>query len=188
MRLPWTFKDYVGRFIGYGTAEISRAMVCTDQRVTLLGVGALSDGEADEFTLPLPPSLSSTTHKRRLTITIAWMTPVNTRRQSYRVAHLWFNPKEQTIAIAQDRKDADHRAVQRGTVQHEILEGRRAVPFQDGDNIVIKVNCRAEAGEIKEPIRYGLAATLEIAETIDLPIYQEVRDRLDVPVRVRPRV
>ena len=180
-----TFKDYVGRFIGYGTAEISRAMICTDQRVTLLGVGALSNGEADEFTLPLPPSLSSKTHKRRLTITMAWLTPVNARRQSYRVAHLWFNPKEQTIAIAQDRKDADYRAVQRGTVQHEILEGRRAVPFQDGDNIVIKVNCRSDAGEITEPIRYGLAATLEIAEGIDLPIYQEVRDRIEV--RVRPR-
>ena len=180
-----TFKDYVGRFIGYGTAEISRAMVCTDQRVTLLGTGALSDGEANEFTLPLPPSLSSKTHKRRLTITMAWLTPVNARRQSYRVAHLWFNPKEQTIDIAQDRKDADHRAVQRGTVQHEILEGHQATPFEDGDNIVIKVNCRADAGKITDPIRYGLAATLEIAETIDLPIYQEVRDRLAVPVRPR---
>ena len=180
-----TFKDYVGRFIGYGTAEISRAMVCTDQRVTLLGTGALSDGEANEFTLPLPPSLSSKTHKRRLTITMAWLTPVNTRRQSYRVAHLWFNPKEQAIGIAQDRKDADHRAVQRGTVQHEILEGHRATPFQDGDNIVIKVNCRADAGKITKPIRYGLAATLEIDEAIDLPIYQEVRDRLAIPVRPR---
>ena len=181
-----TFRDYVGRFIGYGTAEISRAMVCTDQRVTLLGVGALSDGESDEFTLPLPPSLSSKTHKRRLTITMAWLTPVNARRQSYRVAHLWFNPNEQKSEIVKGRKDADYRAVQRGTVQHEILEGHRATPFQDGDNIVIKVNCRADAGEIMEPIRYGLAATLEIAEGIDLPIYQEVRDRIEV--RVRPRV
>lgn len=181
-----TFKDYVGRFMGYGTAEISRAMVCTDQRVTLLGVGALSDGKADEFTLPLPPSLSSTTHKRRLTVTMAWMTPINTRNQKYRVAHLWFNPNEQKSEIVKDRKNADYRAVQRGTVQHEILEGHQAALFQDGDNLVIKVNCRAEAGKITEPIRYGLAATLEIAETIDLPIYQEVRDRL--AVRVRPRV
>ena len=174
----------MGRFIGYGTVEVSRAMVCTDQRVTLLGTGALSDEEANEFTLPLPPSLSSTTHKRRLTITMAWLTPVSARRQSYKVAHLWFNPNERKSEIVKNRKGADSRAGQRGTVQHEILEGRREVLLQDGDNIVIKVNCRAEAGEITEPIRYGLAATLEIAETIDLPIYQEVRDRLDVPVRV----
>lgn len=180
-----TFRDYVARFMGYGTADVSKTVVCTDQRVTLLGVGALSDGEADEFYLPLPPSLSSTTHKRRLTVTMAWLTPVNTRRQNYRVAHLWFNPNEQKSDIVKGRKDADHRAVQRGTVQHEILEGHRAALFQDGDNLVIKVNCRADAGEITEPVLYGLAATLEIAETIDLPIYQEVRDRL--AVRVRPR-
>ena len=52
-----------------------------------------------------------------------------------------------------------------------------------GMNIVIKVNCRADAGDISEPIRYGLAVTLEHAEGIriplvSLPIYQEVRDRL----------
>lgn len=180
-----TFKDYAGRFIGYGALDVAKSMICTDQRVTLLGVGSLSDGEADEFTLPLPPSLSAVTHKRRLTITMSWLTPVNTRHRNYRVAHLWFNPKEQNVDIAPGRTDADHRAVQRGTVQHEVLEGSRAVPFQDGDSIVIKVNCRADAGKITEPIRYGLAATLEIDEAIGLPIYQEVRDRLQV--RVRPR-
>ena len=171
--------------MGYGTADVSKTVVCTDQRVTLLGVGALSDGEADEFTLPLPPSLSSTAHKRRLAVTMAWLTPMNTRHQNYRVAYLWFNPNEQKSEIVKDRKNADHRAVRRGTVQHEILEGHQSVPFQDGDNLVIKVNCRADAGEITKPVRYGLAATLEIAETTDLPIYQEVRDRLEV--RVRPR-
>ena len=177
-----TFKDYAGQFMGYGVSDVSKAMVCTDQRVTLLGVGSLSDGEADEFTFPLPPSLLSKTHKRRLAITMAWLTPVNTSHRNYRGAHLWFNPKEQNVNIAPDRMDADHRAVQRGTVQHEVLEGSRAVPFQDGDSIAIKVNCRADGGEITEPIRYGLAATLEVAEALDLPIYQEVRDRL--PVRV----
>ena len=177
-----TFKDYAGRFIGYGASDVSKTMVCTDQRVTLLGVGSLSDGEADEFTLPLPPSLSYVTHKRRLTITMSWLTPVNTRHRNYRVGHLWFNPNEEKNDIVKKRTDADHRAVRRGTVQHEILEGSQSAPFQDGDSIAIKVNCRADAGKITEPIRYGLAATLEIDEAIDLPIYQEVRDRIQVRV------
>ena len=85
---------------------------------------------------------------------------------------------------------ADHRAVQRGTVQHEVLEGSNAVAFHDGDSIVIKVNCRADAGDITEPIRYGLAVTLELAEDISiplvrLPIYQEVRERLVVRIPVQ---
>ena len=179
-------KEYIGRFLGYGAANIAKVMACTDQRVTVLGFGELDNDDAHEFRLPLPPSLSAVAEKRRLTITLAWLTPVNSRNQKYRIAHLWFDPKTENL-FTPNRMDADHRAVQRGTVQHEVLEGSKAVAFQDGDNIIIKVNCRADAGDITEPIRYGLAATLEIAEGINiplvsLPIYQEVRDRL--PVRV----
>lgn len=176
------FKEYVGRFFGYGSANVAKVMACTDHCVTVLGFGKLEDGGAQEFQFPLPPSLSAVTDKRRLTITLAWLTPVHPVRQNYRIAHLWFDPKN---ALTPNRVCADHRAVQRGTVQHEVLEGNQAVDFQDGDAIVIRVNCRADAGDIPEPIRYGLAVTLEVAEGVDIPIYQEVRDRLRVRVPVR---
>lgn len=176
------FKDYVGRFFGYGFADMAKVIACTDQRVTVLGIGELGDGEGQEFLLPLPPSLSAVTEKRRLTITLAWITPVNCKRQNYRIAHLWFNPKNHLAAA---RICANHRAVQRGTVQHEVLESTKAVDFQDGDTIGIKVNCRADAGDIPEPIRYGLAVTLEVAEEIAIPIYQEVRDRLRIRVPIQ---
>ena len=176
-----TFRDYVGRFLGYGSADMAKVLGCTDQRVTVLGVGTLDDGQGEEFLLPLPPSLSAVTDKRRLTVTLAWLTPVNCTRQNYRIAHLWFNPKN---SLATDRICADWRAAQRGTVQHEVLESAEAVDFQDGDTIAIKVNCRADAGDIPEPIRYGLAVTLQVAEGIDIPIYQEVRSRLRVRVPV----
>ena len=175
------FNEYVGRFLGYGSANVAKVMACTNQRATILGIGELGDGEAQEFLLPLPPSLSAVTDKRRLTVTLAWLTPVNSARQNYRIAHLWFDPKN---IIAPTRICADHRAVQRGTVQHEVLEGGQAVDFQDGDAIVIKVNCRADAGDIPEPIRYGLAVTIEVAEGVNIPIYQEIKDRLRVRVPV----
>jgi hypothetical protein len=177
-----TFTDYTGRFLGYGVSNVPKVMVCTDQRVTVLGFGILDDGEGQEFHLPLPPSLSAVTEKRRLTVTLAWLTPVNSQRQNYRIAHLWFNPKN---ALAADRICADHRAVQRGTVQHEVLESAKAVDFQDGDTIVIKVNCRSDAGDLPEPIRYGLAVTLEVAEGVSIPVYTEVRDRLRIRVPLR---
>ena len=179
-----TFREYIGRFLGYGPSNVARVLSCTDQRVTVLGVGTLGDGDGDEFRLPLPPSLSAVTYRRRLTITLAWLTPVSSTRQNYRIAHLWFNPTQQNT-IAPDRMYADHRAVQRGTVQHEVLEGTSAIPFQDGDAIVIKVNCRADAGEITQPIRYGLAVTLEVAEELGIPIYEEVRNRLVIPIPVQ---
>ena len=176
-----TLKEYIGRFLGYGMANLSKIMVCTDQRVTVLGMGELEDQEAHEFQLPLPPSLSAVTEKRRLIITLAWPSPVNCVRQNYRIAHLWFDPKN-TLAPA--RICADHRAVTRGTVQHEVLEGVEAVDFQDGDMITIKVTCRADAGDIPNPVRYALAVTLEVAEGIAIPIYLEVRDRLRVRIPV----
>ena len=182
---PHLFRYYVGRFVGYGTSNIPKVMGCTAQRATAIGYGTISDDDGDVFTLPLPPSLSTKPEWRRLTITLAWITPVNSKHQNYRVAHLWFDPKNGNT-LAPDRQNADFRAVQRGTVQHEILEGDRAVPFQDGDGISIKVNCRSDAGRLSEPIRYGLAVTLEVGEGVDIPIYQEVRDRLPVQVRVTP--
>ena len=170
--------------MGYGSTDLTKVVACTDQRVTVLGVGSLQDGDGDEFTLPLPPSLSAITERRVLTVTLTWLSPVRSTRQNYRVAHLWFNPTQEN-AIAPTRMYADHQAVLRGTVQHEVLEGMSAIPFQDGDAIGIKVNCRADAGTIDEPIRYGLAVTLEVAESLDIPIYEEVRQRLAVPVPVQ---
>ena len=177
-----TFKDYVGRFLGYGSADLAKVMTCTAQRVTVLGFGKLEDDEGAVFRFPLPPSLSAKTVSRRLTITLAWLSPTNGTRQRYRVAHLWFEPKNN---VASARMYADSRAVRRGTVQHEILKGRKALAFQDGEAIEIKVNCRADAGDIPVPIPYGLAVTLEVAERVGIPIYREVRNRLAVRVPVQ---
>lgn len=177
-----TFKDHLGRFLGYGAANLEKVMACTEQRVTVLGFGKLDDGEADEFILPLPPSLSTMNEWRRLTITLAWLSPVSSKNQKYRIAQLWFGSEN---SIATERVESDYNAVRRGTVQHEIFEDDKAVVFQDGDTTAIKVNCRADAGKITDSIRYGLAVTLEVAEGIDIPIYQEVRDRLRIPVAVQ---
>jgi len=177
-----TFTDYIGRFFGYGDADVAKIMVCTEQRVTVLGVGKLDDGDGQIFAFPLPPSLSAITDKRRLAITLSWLTPVNCASQKYRIAHLWFNPKN---ILTPERVGSDWHAVQRGTTQHEVLEGEKAVVFQDGDKISIKVNCRADAGDIPEPIRYCLAVTLEVAEGINIPIYQEVRERLRIRIPLR---
>lgn len=180
-----TFRDYVARFLGYGRPDFGSVAVGAEQRVTVLGFGALGDGEGAEFALPLPPSLSGVNVTRRVTITLAWISPINSRRQGYRVAHLWFSPRGN---IAPKRSCADFRAVQRGTVQHEVFVGSDAVAFQDGDDLIVKVNCRNDAGEIIDPIRFGLAVTLEVAENllVPIPIYEEVRQR--IAVRVRPAI
>lgn len=72
------------------------------------------------------------------------------------------------------RTQADWRAVQRGTVQHEILEGEHAAAFIDGASLAIQVSCRSDAGALEDAVPYALAATLEVAEELGVDIYNEV--------------
>nr|WP_321401722.1 S8 family peptidase [uncultured Desulfobacter sp.] len=177
------YKSLLARWMGYGLPEIDRVLDCTDQRATLLGYGELSDGEAHVFRLPLPPSLSARQERRRLTVTLAWLSPILASTQKYRTASLWF----ETInnGLASSRQNADWHSVKRGTVQHEIFEGDRAEPFIDGDIIEIKVNCRDDAGKIQNPVAYGLAVSLEVAEGVDIAVYNEIRTRIAPAVRIQ---
>lgn len=86
------------------------------------------------------------------------------------------------------RADADHDAVTRGTVQHEVLEGTNAVPITDGDMMPVKVNCRPEASsKIKTPVLYALLVSLETAQPLAASIYAQVKAKIDglhVPVPI----
>lgn len=175
-------QSLITRFIGYGLADIDRAINCTEQRATLIGSGELRDGEALEFRAPLPPSLNANMVKRRLTITLAWMTPVNPRHAKYRTARLWIKPPHENLRVS--RMNADWQHVQRGTVQHEILEGDDAIAFADGEELVFKVNCSADAGKLLASVPFAICVTLEVGEGLELPIYQEIQERVSTRINV----
>nr|VFJ94494.1 MAG: Subtilase family protein [Candidatus Kentron sp. LFY] len=174
----------VSRWMGYGVPQVDRVLDCTAQRATLLGFGQLSDGKAHVFRLPLPPSLGARPEWRRLTVTLAWLSPISPGTQKYRTAGLWFEVKG--ISLAKDRQEScsgtgGWQTVKRGTVQHEVFEGHKAEPFSDGGAIEIKVNCREDAEKIKKPVAYGLAMSLEVAEDVDIAVYDEIRMRIVAP-------
>ena len=166
--------------------RVDRVLDCTEQRATVLGFGQLSDGGAHVFKLPLPPSLSSRPEWRRLTVTLAWLSPISANTQKYRTANLWFEINN--ARIAPNRSDADWQAVQRGTVQHEIFEGQRAEPFMDGETLEIKVNCRKDAGKIETPVAYGLIVSLEVAEGVDIAVYNEIRTRIAPAIQIQQTI
>lgn len=180
-----------GRFLGYGFPEQDRILGCHDQRATLCGWGELGDGEGHVYRIPLPPSLSAERAWRRLTITLAWLSPIQSKDQRYRRAHLWFDQKprnedpDTTELLQVQRCESDNRAAQRGTLQHEIFEGEQATAFTEEDDLVVRVSCRAHAGDLRVPVPYALVVSLEVAEGIDIPIYEEIRVRLRPRVRVR---
>lgn len=185
-------KNWISRWVGYGVPDIEKTLGCNEQRATLLGFGQLSDGEAHVYNLPLPPSLSAQREWRKFTVTLAWLSPVASTTQRYREAQLWFDFEDGKKSREKLKGklrvtgiDCDSDATRRGTVQHEVFEGESAVAISDGDALQIKVNCRKDARKIDHPIAYGLVVSLEVAEGVDLPIYNEIRTRITPTIQIR---
>lgn len=177
---PLTNKQ-LGYYWGYGELDISTVQTCTDRRVTVLGFGALKEKEGHSFPFPLPDIISTSELSPRLIVTLAWFTPINPRNQEYRVAKLSFK----VFGMGKDnlsRVRADQYSAQRGTVQHEIFDIKRAVDLTQKETANIHVYCREGAGKIETPIRYGLAVTFEINPESEIEIYQKIKERLEVTV------
>lgn len=173
----------LSRYCGLGVADVERALTCTAQRATLVGVGALKNNKALEFKLPMPVALHANVARRRITATLAWMTPINPRHSKYRVARMWLDlPNEM---MRGERVQGEHRQLRLGTVHHEIFETARALAVVDDTTLSIRVNCMADAGRIDLPIEFALCVSLEVAEGVDLPIYQQIRERVAQRVSVR---
>ena len=162
------------RLLGYGVVDVDRVRECTASRVTVLGGGLLREDQSHVHRIPLPPSLSGWRGHRRLTLSLAWISPVNPRHRNWRRAQLWFSPPKEDLGV--ERKQADWRVVQRGTVQHEILEGESSSDFVDGASLEVQVNCRADAGALEEEVPYALVSTIEVTSDLWVSnIYDEVR-------------
>ena len=152
------------------------------RRVSALGgAGSINKDQRHSFRFPLPPALSTSTEWRRLSITLSWLSPINVRSQKYRMARLWFRPPRDELAVAPT--EGDPNAVLHGTVQHQVLEGSSAVGFVAGADLAIDVDCRSDAGTLREPVRYGLAASLEVSEGVRIDLHEQVHAQLRALVR-----
>ena len=76
----------LSKWLGNGVPNISRVIECTKERITLIGLGALKKDEGDIFRLPLPVDFSSRLMKRKLTVTLSYLSPVTPNKQAYRGA------------------------------------------------------------------------------------------------------
>lgn len=152
---------------------------------TQLHTANASLNQRQTFTLPLPASLAATTEWRRLTITLGWLSEVNPRRRKHRMARLSSEPDGDSLGVG--RTEAEYWVARAGTVQHEILEGQRAIAFAVGDGLQIGVDCRVDAGSLSVPVRFGIAATLEVGAAVQSDIHAEIHQQLQVRLRDRAR-
>ena len=174
--------DNVARVVGYGGPCVEESMTCAFNRATLVGYGQLRAKQMATCRLPLPPSLDRLDVPRSLTVTLAWFSPVNVRHLSYRMAKLEVEGDfKNEIGTERAKAQPAYNSIPRGTLFHERYEGEKAVAFVGDGLLSLRVRCKEQAGKLDEPIRYGLAVTVEADEGI--PVYQEIRDRLVI----RPR-
>lgn len=169
--------------LGFGVLDPDRLATATTNRATIIAAERLTNGKRRAFRFPLPPSLSSYVGWRRLTITLAWLSPIVPRTQQYRVAHLEFNSPRQRLRL--QTIDADRHANGNGTVLHEVLEGERAAGYTANDELTIDVDCRVRVGRLHQPVTFGLAATLEVAANVGIDLHQEIHQRLRQQVRAQ---
>lgn len=178
---PRKVSDTVHKFFGYGLPDFERAYTCTAQKAIILGFGELKDGEADIFSLPLPFNFAQNKIYRRLTITLAYFSPMVFNRQRYRAMQLWATLENDSENWK--RKDVQWQAALRGTLQHEIFENDNPEIWDEENSLKIKVNCRNDAdAKNKLPIRYALMVSFEIKGNIDIDVYTKIANK------IRPRV
>ncbi len=184
-----SLRDHLSGLLGYGALRPERSLGCSPTRVTAVGGGQIHAEHRVVHTFPVPACLHARRDWRRLTITLAWFTPINPGDRRYRVARLRLQTPRDEPPLNVISSQVHGNASVRGTVQHAILEKDDAV-IDVGDNEVFEfaVTCAAEAGELTEPVPYALVVSLETAEGTELPIYQQVAERMAVrpavPVRI----
>lgn len=177
-------KRRLARMFGYGQVDLERARGCTDERATLIAVGEIEPEKGLSYFVPLPHSLAGKREWRRLTITLAWLSPINPQHRDYRRGLVWFQTDHSPLKVS--TVGADWQAARRGTVQHEVWSGGRATAYGKDAQLEIVVSCAADAGLLKEPLPYALCVSLEVHEGIEIPIYEEISARVRPPVRVAP--
>jgi Subtilase family len=177
--------DDLAGILGFGRTEEERVVRCTPERATLLAGGSIRADERILHRLPLPSSLNAHTGWRRLTVTLSWFSPVHPGNRKYRRAQLWFEPPKEPLVVK--RFGVDWQAAKRGTLQHEVLEGRQtAINIPRDATLEVPVYCVEDAGAFTEPIPYALAVTIEVGAGVNVHIYDEIRARIVPRVAVRP--
>lgn len=174
--------------LGYGKLDTSRLGVAATNRAVLVAGGRIGRNQRHTYELPLPPSLRSRAAWHRFTITLAYAVPTVGQLTRYRGAKVYFDTPDTKLA-AGDRIEGEHFTVRRGSLQHEIVQGSRAMIFADGDTFPIRVECMDDAQHLpkKKSIRYALVVSVETAEEISTTIHDEVRAILRQQARERAR-
>ena len=181
--------------LGYGRINPERSRGAVNRAVVIAG-NSIGMDERHSYDLPLPPSIRSKAEWHRVSITLAYWAPVTHGLKRYRASKVFFttsNAKTISKLVGGDRIDAYYRAVVRGSLQHEVIEGDKSLGFFGDATFPIHVECMKDgqnnSGQTSR-IRYALVASIETAAETSTTVHDEVRSgllRLHAQAQVRQR-
>jgi hypothetical protein len=185
---PQNARRQLTAMLGYGRLDTERLGAGATNRAVLIAGGRIARDQRHTYELPLPPSLRARADWHRFTITLAFTAPTAGQLARYRGVKVYFARPDTDLAGG-DRIEAEHQAVRRGSLQHEIVQGTRAMVFGDGDSFPIHVECMDDAQHLRarESVLYALVVSVETAVETSTTIHEEIRVRLREQVRARAR-
>lgn len=74
-------KERAMRLCGFGVPDLDRALYCTDKRATLYFAGEIGIDAVLLFDIPVPPELTDSKGRKRITVTVAYDPPVSALEQ-----------------------------------------------------------------------------------------------------------
>lgn len=162
-------------FLGYGRyfPDVARSAV---NRAVVVAGNFIGLDERHSYDLPLPHSIRNKVEWRRLSITLAYWAPATHGLKRYRAAKVYFTAPELEL-VQGERADVYYRAVQRGSLQHEIIDGSEVAAFSDNATVPVHVECMRDGqrdGKINS-IRYALVVSIETAAETSVTVHDEVR-------------
>jgi len=162
--------------------------------------------ESHQYKLPIPRAMIANREIRRVTMTLAWSSPIDPITNRYRgvmVELVDGKGKRKFWEGLEGITDANGSkiptgpvatATRRGTLQHLALQGKKLIRSAGTGEIIVGVQARVDlAAFAKEKVPYALAVTLEMAQPVRQDLNADVAarvrlKRIEVPARPRTRV
>ena len=171
--------------MGNGVLDRDYSSGCQSNEVVVLFFGQIGSAQRHSLELPLPNGLQVRGTKR-VTATLAWFSPVNWQHRVYRRASLAFASPTGMTKLDKPL-DVDATGAKLGTAQHLVWEVNRAVPGGSGDNLVLTVECKEQAGGLNgQRVDYAVAVSLWTAPELDIDVYSQVREQVGLRVPITP--
>jgi hypothetical protein len=170
---------------GYGAVLRDLAEGCDPHEASVLFVGDIGANEQRTLSFPLPNGLHVRGLKR-VTATLAWLSPVNWRHRQYRCAALDFSQPTGLTNLG-TAVDVGGDRPKRGTLQHTVWEVSRAVGVGVGTDLNLTVHCKEQGGGLHgERVDFAVALSFWVAPELGVDVYAQVQQQVAARVPVVP--